>query len=326
MFGFNQGELFLKNNSHKYELCCMQEHWLYPSTLNDLANFNPDFAYHAVSQMPNDDLLSQGRPHDGLAVFWKKKFSLIVHYVGSSPNNRVMALVVECIDENICLFNVYLHCFDNSVIYLQDLLECFSYIELIVKQINDEYENVKICIIGDFNFDCARLFKHENLKSVREFMTEYSTSVVTETLESRGEFSFSKETLGLYSMIDHCMLDNELVCKLCDVLLIYVVENFSDHKPLLVTLKCSFRNIIDASGVNNTYAMWNNETKRAYYTNICYKLYEIDLYNCKCQGMCVDSNHCAYIDNYCDNIVRALCDSTVWGDNASGDYVNRSFK
>ena len=58
-----------------------------------------------------------------------------------------MALIVECIDEIICLFNVYLPCFDNSFIYLQDLLECFSYIELIVKQINDEYENVKICII-----------------------------------------------------------------------------------------------------------------------------------------------------------------------------------
>ena len=147
-----------------------------------------------------------------------------------------MALIVECIDENICLFNVYLPCFDNSVIFLQYLLECFSYIELIVKQINDEYENVKICTIGDFNFDCARLFKHENLKFVREFMTEYSTSVVTETLESKGEFSFSRENLGLYSMIGHCMLDNELVCKLCDVLLIYDVENFSDHKPLLVTL------------------------------------------------------------------------------------------
>ena len=148
MFGFNQGELFLKNNLHKYDLCCVQEHWLYPSTLNDLANFNPDFANLAVSQMSNDDLLSPGRPHGGLAVFWKKKLSLIVHYVGSSPNNRVMALVVECIDEIICLFNVYLLCFDNSVIYLQDLLECFSYIELIVKQINDKYENVKICIIG----------------------------------------------------------------------------------------------------------------------------------------------------------------------------------
>ena len=94
-------------------------------------------------------------------------------------------------------------------------------------------------------------------------------------------------------MIDHCMLDNELVCKLCHVLLIYNVENFSDHKPLLVTLKCSFRNIIDASRVNNSYAMWNNETERAYYTNTCDKLYEIDLYNCKCQGLCADSNHCA---------------------------------
>ena len=76
-------------------------------------------------------------------------------------------------------------------------------------------------------------------------MTDYSTSVVTETLESRGEFSFSKENLVLYIMIDYYLLDNELVCKLCDVLLICDVENFSDHKPLLVTLKCSFRNIID---------------------------------------------------------------------------------
>ena len=90
MFGFNHGELFLKNNLRKYDLCCVQEHWLYPSTLNDLANFNPDFTHHAVSQMSNDDLLSPGRPHDGLAVFWKKKLSLIVHYVGSSPNNRVI--------------------------------------------------------------------------------------------------------------------------------------------------------------------------------------------------------------------------------------------
>ena len=31
-----------------------------------------------------------------------------------------------------------------TVIYLQDLLEWFSYIELIVKQITDKYENVKI--------------------------------------------------------------------------------------------------------------------------------------------------------------------------------------
>ena len=61
MFGFNQGEIFLKNNLHKYDLCCVQEHWLHPSTLNNLANINPDFAYHAVSQMLYDDLLSPGR-------------------------------------------------------------------------------------------------------------------------------------------------------------------------------------------------------------------------------------------------------------------------
>ena len=85
--------------------------------------------------------------------------------------------------------------------------------------------------------------------------------------------------------------------------------------------------MIDASEVNNTYTMWNNETERAYYTNTCDKLYEIDLHNCiKCQDMCADSNHCAYIDNYCDNIVHALCDSTVWGDKANRDNFNRNFK
>ena len=43
MFGFNQGELFVNNNLHEYDLCYVQEHWLYPSTLSDLDNINPDF-------------------------------------------------------------------------------------------------------------------------------------------------------------------------------------------------------------------------------------------------------------------------------------------
>ena len=103
MFGFNQGELFLKNNLHKYDLCCVQEHWLYPSTLNDLANINPDFAYHAVSLMSNDDLISQGRPHGDLAVFWKKKLSSIVHYVGSSPNNLSLFYIVLILLLHVCI-------------------------------------------------------------------------------------------------------------------------------------------------------------------------------------------------------------------------------
>ena len=36
MYGFNQGAEFLKNNITLYDIWCLQEHWLYPSTSGEI--------------------------------------------------------------------------------------------------------------------------------------------------------------------------------------------------------------------------------------------------------------------------------------------------
>ena len=78
-------------------------------------------------------------------------------------------------------------------------------------------------------------------------MTKYSTSVVTET-RKQWEILFEQRKFRLCSIIDCCMLDNDLVLKLCDVILVYDVETLSDHKPLLMTFHSSFHFCVDSGG------------------------------------------------------------------------------
>ena len=40
MHGYKQGEMFLKNNIGKFDIVLLQEHWLYPGSLNILANID----------------------------------------------------------------------------------------------------------------------------------------------------------------------------------------------------------------------------------------------------------------------------------------------
>ena len=49
--GFRQGDLFLKNNLQNYDICLIQKHWLYPSTIIEFAGINVNYDYQAISQM-----------------------------------------------------------------------------------------------------------------------------------------------------------------------------------------------------------------------------------------------------------------------------------
>ena len=50
MHGFRQGDLFLKNNLKNYDIYCIQEHWLYPSTLSEFDGINVNYDYQAISR------------------------------------------------------------------------------------------------------------------------------------------------------------------------------------------------------------------------------------------------------------------------------------
>jgi len=64
MHGFNQGECLLLELLDKYDIICVQEHWLFTSELCRLSDMTTSFLIHSISAM-DDNVMSdfiRGRP------------------------------------------------------------------------------------------------------------------------------------------------------------------------------------------------------------------------------------------------------------------------
>jgi exonuclease III len=157
MHGFNQGENFLRNNIDKFDVLCLQEHWLYPSTITEMCDISDEYEFKVISCMSDDEFVAVGRPKGGISIAWKKSLNSVVKYIGNSLNNRVMAVIIECDTFKICLCNVYFPCFEPTVEYTTELMECLSYIENVYEQSVSICNSTQLCIIGDFNIDMYKI-------------------------------------------------------------------------------------------------------------------------------------------------------------------------
>ena len=70
MHGFNQGAEFLKNNITLYDIWCLQEHWLYPSTSGEINCISTEYVCNVICDISDDDVMKPGRPKGGLAIMW----------------------------------------------------------------------------------------------------------------------------------------------------------------------------------------------------------------------------------------------------------------
>ena len=96
--------------------------------------------------MSDSDIVSAGRPYGGLAALWKNEYTSNIKYLGCSPNKCVTSFLLKCVDIDICMCNVYLPCFENKANYVDEFLDCISYIEWIFNEQNDMYEKVELCV------------------------------------------------------------------------------------------------------------------------------------------------------------------------------------
>ena len=60
---------------------------------------------------------------------------------------------------------------------------------------------------------------------------------MTEELNKRGEYFFHNDVLRLFSTIDHCVLANVCVQDLLNVKFIDSDDDFSDHRPLKLSIE-----------------------------------------------------------------------------------------
>ena len=70
--GWNSGIVLSRDIAPEFDLCMIQEHWLFAQQIG-LLNFDPAFTSCGVSGM-DDDVLLKGRPFGGCDFIFRKNF------------------------------------------------------------------------------------------------------------------------------------------------------------------------------------------------------------------------------------------------------------
>jgi exonuclease III len=185
--------------------------------------------------MLDNDVIALGRPKGGLAILWKNMYNPMIRFIGSSLNGRVMAVMFKCKSINVCLFNVYLPCFEYNDEYSIELMECVGFIDLVIDQQKD-VNGLEICIIGDYNVDIKRIFNNNKASVLQNILCDYQMNVITKKLEDKGAYTFHNDALKIFSMIDHCAVTAVLDKRVKDVNIIDHIDDWSDHKPIEVII------------------------------------------------------------------------------------------
>ena len=76
----------------------------------------------------------------------EKVYNSSVRFIESSLNDSIMAIVFKCNSTKICLFNVYVSCFEYIDAYNVELMKCVTFIELVIDQLKD-IGGLEFCII-----------------------------------------------------------------------------------------------------------------------------------------------------------------------------------
>ena len=87
-------------------------------------------------------------------------------------------------------------------------------------------------------------------------------------------------------MIDHCMATHDLEAKGFNVQIMDDVDDFSDHRPLNITLSCSILTTDVFAESKRIYAKWNDDTK-ACTTLILVKYYVMSMFQIVMWKVCV---------------------------------------
>ena len=134
------------------DICCIQEHWLFPDDFRFLDTVNPKFDTwgRCDSRLSLDSLSRRGK--GGLAFFWRKSLMASVEVLENIGNDRIAAISVKQHEsEQMFLVGTYLPCATES-------MEVYnSYVEQLENVLYQLQQRGTIIIMGDINAHIGHL-------------------------------------------------------------------------------------------------------------------------------------------------------------------------
>ena len=128
------------------DTCAIQEHWLYPDSLNFLSSVHKDFVCWGKSSYDLDPYSIWGRGKGGVALLWKKNLHATIDKLDNIGNDRIILIKLRFRDQsNFFIINAYLPASNLSFSSYQ------SYINELDDIVNRLCSSGMIVILGDIN-------------------------------------------------------------------------------------------------------------------------------------------------------------------------------
>ena len=236
MHGFNQGETFLSDacSSNKYDVICLQEHWLSSDGMTKLVNFNNDYTVFGESAMTQSTTTGvlYGRPYGGVASLVRR--SLINEARCLLLGERVVIIKV-C---NSIFINAYFPCDDGSLASYDLLIDMLSQMTNVLNDAKFDY----VFLSGDFNVNLD--LQRRNAVLIKSFLCDNNMSFKLPMDTNRSTLpTFNNNNSGSSTIDFICLpVGLHLYVKEYDVVDSYC--NFSDHSPVYLLLSIPSDNVL----------------------------------------------------------------------------------
>ena len=228
--GLNTGRSYLIDlcNDPSIFIIAIQEHWLTPFNLSILNNVHPDFMGHGISGM-SDRMSSgvfKGRPYGGVGFLWRRSIAAHVEITQGSVDGRCLCMSLNLNDgSKVKLITVYFPCFDAGTTYMNDLSNCFGFLE------NSIQSGEKVIILGDMNFTCDET--HKSFKLCCDVFNPLSISNCDALCSSADRFTYYNSSLGHSSFIDHFFVSDSVRHLIQSMVIADSGANLSDHRAII---------------------------------------------------------------------------------------------
>ncbi|CAC5420983.1 unnamed protein product [Mytilus coruscus] len=146
--GVKSNSKYLTDLCKKFDIICLQEHWLYSFQQHELDQYLPNKHSAARSVDSVDDISSINLPRvkGGVSISWPPNISHLVKKL-SDGNERILAIDINT-ETKLCIICTYLPTHNPSVHSIDEYSDCLDILFNIIFKFSDTH---KIVIAGDFN-------------------------------------------------------------------------------------------------------------------------------------------------------------------------------
>ena len=226
-----------------------------------------------ASSSMNDDEIHSGRPYGGLTILVNDKLLSFYKYIGHS-DDRCLAMMVQCKDMQLFLFNVYLLCFIGPDMYKSDIMHVIRFLENVLLENISVRKNIGITIGGDINFIENKLLSQASLNCFKELVRGIDVVLAKNSFQ----YTYHSKANNSYSKLDHFKMSDMLQCDCRVAAIVESSETFSDHSPFQNSIKVQMASVTKKVVLNlpdNDRPDWSNHSKELFYRNTADVLYAI---------------------------------------------------